>query len=58
MNRRPRMSMGNLTKSLLMVSLMLCSALAGCIFEDDSDGPADEVLAVFKFSPNTNIKRH
>ena len=56
MNRHPRMYMGNLAKSLLMVSLMLCSALAGCIFEDDGDGPAEEVLAVFKFSPNTNIK--
>ena len=48
--------MGSLSKPLLMASLMLMSAFAGCIFEDDADEDRGEVLAVFNFTPSKNIK--
>ena len=35
---------------------MLCSSMAGCIFEDGSESDAADVLAVFSFSPSKNIK--
>ena len=35
---------------------MLCSSLAGCIFEDGSTADKEEVLAVFSFGPSKNIK--
>ena len=39
-----------------MAGLMVCSSLAGCIFEDGSDDGNQEVLAVFSFNPSKNIK--
>ena len=39
-----------------MAGLMLCSSLAGCIFEDGSTADK-EVLAVFSFSPSKNISK-
>ncbi|MCH1460984.1 MAG: PKD domain-containing protein, partial [Candidatus Poseidonia sp.] len=56
MNRRPRLFMGTMLKSILMAALMLCSSMAGCLFEDDSSGSSDEVLAVFSYSPSKNIR--
>ena len=56
MNRRPRLFMGTMLKSILLAALMLCSSMAGCLFEDDSSGSSDEVLAVFSFSPSKNIR--
>lgn len=35
---------------------MSLASLSGCIFEEDGGGETDAVLAVFKFSPTTNIK--
>ena len=40
----------------MVVGLMLCSSLAGCIFESGSSDEDEEVLAVFSFSPSKNIK--
>ena len=56
MNRRPRLFMGTMLKSMLIAALMLCSSMAGCLFEDDSSGSSDEVLAVFSYSPSKNIR--
>jgi hypothetical protein len=56
MNGPPPPFMGSLSKPLLMASLMLMSAFAGCIFEDDADEDRGEVLAVFNFTPSKNIK--
>lgn len=52
----PPSSMARLSTSLLMAALMVMSSLAGCIFEDDGGSDGDDVLAVFKFSPSSNIK--
>lgn len=56
MNGPPPLFMGSLSKPLLMASMMLMSALAGCIFEDDAGDDRDDVLAVFNFTPSKNIK--
>ena len=47
---------GSHSRTLMVVGLMLCSSLAGCIFEDGSSGEDAEVLAVFGFDPSKNIK--
>ena len=56
MNKPPHHHMGRYARTLLMAGLMVCSSLAGCIFEDGSDDGDQEVLAVFSFSPSKNIK--
>ncbi|DAC56128.1 MAG TPA: PKD domain-containing protein [Candidatus Poseidoniales archaeon] len=56
MNEPPRTTMGSHSRTLMVVGLMLCTSLSGCIFEDASGGDADDVLAVFNFSPSKNIK--
>ena len=56
MNEPPHRFMGRYTRSVLMAGLMLCSSLAGCIFEDGSEADREEVLAVFSFSPSKNVK--
>ena len=56
MNEPPPHTMGRYARTLLMAGLMLCSSLAGCIFEDGSTADKEEVLAVFSFSPSKNIK--
>ena len=56
MNRRPRLFMGTMLKSILLAALMLCSSMAGCLFEEDSGGSSDDVLAVFSFSPSKNVR--
>ena len=38
------------------VALMLLSSLSGCIFEDSNSSGSDEVLAVFNYSPSSNIR--
>ena len=48
--------MANLTKPLLMTCILLCSSIAGCIFEGDDEGSQQEVLAVFNYNPSSNIK--
>ena len=48
--------MGRMSTTLLMAALMSLASLSGCIFEEDGGGETDAVLAVFKFSPTTNIK--
>ncbi|MEC8168285.1 MAG: PKD domain-containing protein, partial [Candidatus Thermoplasmatota archaeon] len=48
--------MGSHSRTLMVVGLMLCSSLAGCIFESGSSDEDEEVLAVFSFSPSKNIK--
>ena len=48
--------MGTHSRTLMVVGLMLCTSLTGCIFEDGSDSATDDVLAVFSFSPSRNIK--
>ncbi|DAC68221.1 MAG TPA: PKD domain-containing protein, partial [Candidatus Poseidoniales archaeon] len=48
--------MGRYAQTLIMAGLMLCSSMAGCIFEDGSESDAADVLAVFSFSPSKNIK--
>jgi len=45
-----------MSTTLLMAALMSLASLSGCIFEEDGGGETDAVLAVFKFSPTTNIK--
>ena len=56
MNKPPHHHMGRYARTLFMAGLMVCSSLAGCIFEDGSDDGDQEVLAVFSFSPSKNIK--
>ena len=56
MNEPPPRLMGRYARTLLMAGLMLCSSLAGCIFEDGSGTDQEEVLAVFSFSPSKNVK--
>jgi len=41
---------------ILLALLMVVSSLAGCVFEDDGSGSDDEVLAVFNYSPSSNIR--
>ena len=48
--------MGRMSTTVLMAALMSLASLSGCIFEEDGGGETDAVLAVFKFSPTTNIK--
>jgi len=43
-------------KSLLLASLLLFSSLSGCLFENDDSGGNGEILAVFTFSPTSNIR--
>ncbi len=38
------------------VALMLLSSLSGCIFEDTNASGSEEVLAVFNYSPSSNIR--
>ena len=47
--------MGRYARTLIMAGLMLCSSMAGCIFEDGSESDAADVLAVFSFSPSKNL---
>ena len=56
MNEPPHTTMGGHSRTLMVVGLMLCSSLAGCIFESGSSSEDAEVLAVFSFSPSKNIK--
>lgn len=56
MNGRPRLFMGTMLKSILMATVMLCSSMAGCLFEDENNGSSDEVLAVFSVSPSKNVR--
>ena len=37
MNKPPHHHMGRYARTLFMAGLMVCSSLAGCIFEDGSD---------------------
>ncbi len=48
--------MGSMLKPLLLSTLMLCSALSGCIFEDDGSSSNEDLLAVFSVSKTTNIR--
>jgi hypothetical protein len=41
---------------VLLALLMVLSSLAGCIFGDDENGSNGEVLAVFSYSPSSNIR--
>ena len=41
---------------LAFTALMLLSSLSGCIFEQTDAGGDEEVLAVFNFSPSSNIR--
>lgn len=41
---------------MLFAALMLLSSLSGCIFEESESSGSDEVLAVFNFSPTSNIR--
>lgn len=52
----PPTCMGRMSTTVLMAALMSLASLSGCIFEEDGGGETDAVLAVFKFSPTTNIK--
>lgn len=52
----PPSCMGRMSTTVLMAALMSLASLSGCIFEEDGGGETDAVLAVFKFSPTTNIK--
>ena len=38
------------------VALMLLSSLSGCIFEDTNSSGGEDVLAVFNYSPSSNIR--
>ena len=38
------------------VALMLLSSLSGCIFEDGNSSGGEDVLAVFNYSPSSNIR--
>lgn len=49
-------AMGRIANTVMVAALMLITSLSGCIFEDETDGSSTEVLAVFKFSPSSNIK--
>ncbi len=41
---------------IAFAALMLLSSLSGCIFEETDSGSSDEVLAVFNYSPSSNIR--
>ena len=41
---------------LAFTALMLLSSLSGCIFEQTDAGGDEEVLAVFNYSPSSNIR--
>ena len=41
---------------LAFTALMLLSSLSGCLFEQTDAGGDEEVLAVFNYSPSTNIR--
>jgi hypothetical protein len=41
---------------ILFAALMLLSSLSGCIFDDSDASGSDEVLAVFNYSPSTNLR--
>ena len=41
---------------VLLALLMVLSSLAGCIFGDEENGSNGEVLAVFSYSPSSNIR--
>jgi hypothetical protein len=56
MNGPPPLSMRTRLKPFVLAGMMLMVSLSGCIFEDDSDGNKTEVLAIFNFSPSSNIK--
>lgn len=48
--------MGRMLKPLLLSTLMLCSVLSGCIFEDDGASSNEDLLAVFSVSKTTNVR--
>ena len=48
--------MGSMLKPLLLSTLMLCSALSGCIFEDEDSSSGGELLAVFSVSETSNVR--
>ena len=48
--------MGSMLKPLLLSTLMLCSALSGCIFEDDGSSSNEDLLAVFSVSKTSNVR--
>ncbi|MBT61255.1 MAG: hypothetical protein CMA63_06880 [Euryarchaeota archaeon] len=41
---------------MLLASLMVVSSLAGCVFDETTSGSSGEVLAVYSFSPSSNIR--
>ena len=41
---------------ILLSLLMLVSSLSGCVFEEGGSGSDGEVLAVFNYSPSSNIR--
>ena len=41
---------------LFLTSVMVFSSLAGCVIDQNSSEAEAEVLAVFKITPNTNIR--
>ena len=41
---------------VLLALLMVISSLSGCIFGDSESGSDGEVLAVFNYSPSSNIR--
>ena len=48
--------MGSMLKPLLLSTLMLCSELSGCIFEDEDSSSGGELLAVFSVSETSNVR--
>ena len=52
----PTASMKSASMPVLLASLMVLSSLAGCIFDDSDSGSNGEVLAVFNYSPSSNIR--
>lgn len=48
--------MGWSVQPCLMVAMLLCASLSGCLFEDGDGSSSDEVLAVFTMTPTSNVR--
>lgn len=49
-------TMKSVSIPMLLAGLMMLSSLAGCVFNDTSESSSGELLAVYSFSPNSNIR--
>lgn len=49
-------TMGWRVQPCLMVAMLMCASLSGCLFEDDGTSSSEDVLAVFSMNPSSNVR--